>query len=84
MKTRFQSRTFFAICPEPYQNALLGMIATLTIGGKTVKMKMKVKDSGEIHPRSSGKSVLLKRTWKSSSTTKACTSQRSPTRVTCA
>ena len=76
MKTRFQSRTFFAICPEPYQNALLGMIATLTTGGKTVKMKMKVKDSG--------KSVLLKRTWKSSSTTKACTSQRSPTSVTCA
>jgi len=84
MKTRFQRTTFFAICPEPYQNALLGMIATLMTRGKTVKMKMKVKDSGEIHPRSSGKSVLLKRTWKSSSTTKACTSQRSPTSVTCA
>lgn len=84
MKTRFQSRTFLKIFPEPYQNALLGMIATLTIGGKTVKMKMKVKDSGEIHPTSSGKSVLLKRTWKSSSTTRACTSQRSPTSVICA
>ena len=58
MKTRFQSRTFLKICPEPYQNALLGMTATLTIWGKMVKMKMKVKDSGEIQPRSSGKSVL--------------------------
>ena len=62
MKTRFQSRTFLKICLEPYQSVLQRMIATLMIGGKTVKMKTKVKGSGEIHPRISGKNVLLKRT----------------------
>lgn len=61
MKTRFQSKTFLMICLEPYQS-VLQRIATLMIGGKTVKMKTKVKGGGEIHPRISGKNVLLKRT----------------------
>lgn len=62
MKTRFQSRTFLRICLEPYQTVLQRVFATLMIGGRTVKMKMKVKGSGEIPPRNSGKNVLLKRT----------------------
>lgn len=62
MKTKFRSRTFLRICLEPYQNVLERMFATLLTGGKTVKMKAKVKGSGETTPRSSGRNVLLKRT----------------------
>lgn len=62
MKTRFQSRTFLRICLEPYQNVLQKLFASLLTGEKTVKMKMKMKGSGEIPHRNGGKKVLLKRT----------------------
>lgn len=61
MKTRIQSRIFLRICLVPYQNVPQKLFATLMIGGKTVKMKMKVKSSGETPHRNSGKNVLLKR-----------------------
>lgn len=61
MKTRVQSRIFSRICLELYQNVLQKLFATLMTGEKTVKMKMKVEDSGKIRHRSNGKNVLLKR-----------------------
>ena len=61
MKTRFQSRTFLKIYLEPYQRVLPRTTATRTTGGRTVRMKTKVKGGGETHPRNSGKSVLPKR-----------------------
>lgn len=61
MKTRVQSRIFLRICLELYQNVLQKSFATLMTGEKTVKMKMKAKDSGKIRHRSSGKNILLKR-----------------------
>lgn len=62
MKTRVQSRIFLRICLAPYQNVPQKLFATLiVIGGRTVKMKMKLKSSGEIPQRNNGKNVLLKR-----------------------
>uniref|UniRef100_A0A8C5Z635 Zinc finger and SCAN domain containing 20 n=1 Tax=Marmota marmota marmota TaxID=9994 RepID=A0A8C5Z635_MARMA len=81
MRTKFQSRTFLSICLEPYQSVALRLFATLMTGKKTVTMKTKVKGCGEILHRNSGKRVPLRRTWKNSLTTRACTSRRNPTSV---